>query len=48
MEYYLLPKYDPKRRCLDKNKLEKLVHRKVNVSFEEGLKKTITWFKQSV
>jgi nucleoside-diphosphate-sugar epimerase len=46
IEFYPLPKDDPKRRCPDTNKLEKLVQWKPNVSFEEGLKKTITWFKQ--
>jgi UDP-glucuronate decarboxylase len=39
-----LPRDDPKRRCPDTNKLEKLVQWKPTVSFEEGLKKTITWF----
>ncbi len=39
-----LPKDDPKRRCPDTTKLEKLVSWKPNVSFDEGLKRTITWF----
>ena len=42
--FHPLPKDDPKRRCPDTNKLEKLVQWKPTVSFEEGLKKTITWF----
>jgi nucleoside-diphosphate-sugar epimerase len=37
---------DPKRRCPDTNKLEKLVGWKPRVSFEEGLKRTIGWFSQ--
>jgi nucleoside-diphosphate-sugar epimerase len=39
-----LPKNDPKRRCPDTNKLEKLVGWKPNVGFEEGLERTIKWF----
>ncbi|MCL4429844.1 MAG: SDR family oxidoreductase [Chloroflexi bacterium] len=48
--FHPLPKDDPKRRCPDITKLEKLVGWKPNVSFEEGLKRTITWFqkKQSI
>jgi nucleoside-diphosphate-sugar epimerase len=42
--FHPLPRDDPKRRCPDTNKLEKLVQWKPTVSFEEGLKKTITWF----
>jgi nucleoside-diphosphate-sugar epimerase len=44
--FHSLLRDDPKRRCPDTNKLEKLVQWKPTVSFEEGLKKTITWFKQ--
>ena len=44
VEFRLLPKDDPKRRCPDTNKLEKLVKWKPNVTFEEGLKKTVNWF----
>lgn len=39
-----LPKDDPKRRCPDTGKLEKMVGWKPSVSFEKGLKRTITWF----
>jgi UDP-glucuronate decarboxylase len=39
-----LPKDDPKRRCPDTTKLEKIVSWKPNVTFEEGLKRTIKWF----
>jgi nucleoside-diphosphate-sugar epimerase len=46
IEFHPLPKDDPKRRCPDTSKLEKLVGWKPNVSFEEGLKRTITWFSQ--
>ena len=44
IEFHPLPKDDPKRRCPDTSKLEKLVGWKPNVSFEEGLKRTIKWF----
>ena len=46
IEFHPLPKDDPKRRCPDTTKLEKLVGWKPNVTFEEGLKRTITWFSQ--
>ncbi len=46
IEFHPLPRDDPKRRCPDTTKLETLVGRKPNVSFEEGLKKTINWFSQ--
>jgi UDP-glucuronate decarboxylase len=44
--FHPLPKDDPKRRCPDTSKLERLVGWKPDVSFEEGLKKTIRWFSQ--
>ncbi len=46
IEFHPLPKDDPKRRCPDTNKLEKLVEWKPTVSFEEGLKRTTGWFSQ--
>jgi UDP-glucuronate decarboxylase len=39
-----LPKDDPRRRCPDTSKLEKLVGWKPRINVEEGLKRTITWF----
>jgi nucleoside-diphosphate-sugar epimerase len=44
IEFSPLPKDDPKRRCPDTAKLKRLVGWKPNVSFEEGLKRTIKWF----
>jgi UDP-glucuronate decarboxylase len=44
IEFYPLPKDDPKRRCPDTSKIEKLVGWKPSVSFEEGLKRTVAWF----
>ncbi len=39
-----LPKDDPMRRCPDTAKLENLVGWRAGVGFEDGLKRTITWF----
>ena len=44
--FHPLPKDDPKRRCPNTTKLEKLVEWKPNMSIEEGLKRTITWFSK--
>ena len=46
IEFHPMPKDDPKRRCPDINKLERLVGWKPNVTFEDGLKRTIKWFAQ--
>ena len=46
IEFHPLPKDDPKRRCPDTSRLERLVGWKPNVSFEDGLKRTIMWFSQ--
>jgi nucleoside-diphosphate-sugar epimerase len=46
IEFYPMAKDDPKRRCPNFSKLETLVGWKPNVSFEEGLKKTATWFSK--
>jgi UDP-glucuronate decarboxylase len=46
IEFYPMPKDDPKRRCPNIGKLETLVGWKPDVSFEEGLKKTVTWFSK--
>jgi len=43
-EFHPLPRDDPKRRCPNTSKLERLVGWKPEVSFEEGLARTITWF----
>jgi len=42
--FHPLPKDDPKRRCPDTTKLEKIVGWKPTIELQEGLKKTITWF----
>jgi UDP-glucuronate decarboxylase len=46
IEFQPLPEDDPKRRCPDTSKLEKLVGWKPNVPFEEGLKRIVSWFEQ--
>lgn len=40
-----LPKDDPRRRCPDISKAEKLLNWRPRVSLEEGLRKTIAWFE---
>jgi UDP-glucuronate decarboxylase len=47
IEFHPLPKDDPKRRRPDTSKIEGLVGWKPNVSFDEGLKRTVAWFSQS-
>jgi UDP-glucuronate decarboxylase len=42
--FHPMPKDDPKRRCPDTSKLQKLVDWKPEVPFEVGLKRTIDWF----
>jgi|SRR5208283_2058542 len=44
--FHTLPQDDPKRRCPDTTKLERLLGWKPKVNFEEGLKRTVTWFSQ--
>jgi dTDP-glucose 4,6-dehydratase/UDP-glucuronate decarboxylase len=44
LEFYPLPKDDPKRRRPDTNKLTRLVKWKPQVEFEDGLTRTIEWF----
>jgi UDP-glucuronate decarboxylase len=46
IEFHPLPKDDPKRHCPDTSRLERLVGWKANVSFEEGLKRTVAWFSK--
>jgi UDP-glucuronate decarboxylase len=44
IEFHPLPKDDPKRRCPDTTKLQKLVGWQPNVSLDDGLCRTIAWF----
>ena len=47
IEFYPLPKDDPKRRCPETSKLQSLVGWKPNVAFDEGVKRTVIWFSQN-
>ena len=44
--FHPLPKDNPKMRCPETSKLEKMVLWKQSVNFEEGLKRTILWFQK--
>ena len=48
IEFHPLPKDDPKRRCPDTEKLEKLTGWKPSADLEQGLKRTVTWFSNKV
>ncbi|MGA2681827.1 MAG: UDP-glucuronic acid decarboxylase family protein [Candidatus Bathyarchaeia archaeon] len=45
IKFQPLPIDDPKRRCPDTHKIEKLLKWRPSVSFDEGLKETIKWFE---
>jgi UDP-glucuronate decarboxylase len=45
LTFHPLPEDDPKRRCPDTSKIEKLLGWKPRVSLEQGLERTIEWFK---
>jgi len=42
--FHPLPEDDPKRRCPDTGKMEKLLRWKPKISLEKGLERTIKWF----
>jgi nucleoside-diphosphate-sugar epimerase len=44
--FHPLPKDDPKRRCPDTSKMEKLLNWKPRIGLEQGLERTITWFQR--
>jgi UDP-glucuronate decarboxylase len=46
IEFYPLPKDDPKRRRPDTAKLETMLCWEPRIDLDEGLKKTITWFNR--
>jgi UDP-glucuronate decarboxylase len=46
LTFHPLPKDDPKRRCPDTSKLETLIGWTPQVTFDDGLKRTITWFSK--
>ena len=45
IEFHPLPRDDPKRRCPDTSKLEKLSGWKPKISLEHGLVRARTWFR---
>jgi UDP-glucuronate decarboxylase len=46
LTFHLLPKDDPRRRCPDTRKMEGLLGFKPKVGLEEGLARTIEWFRK--
>ena len=46
IEFHPLPPDDPKRRCPDTSKAERLLKWKAETSLKEGLNKTISWLKE--
>ena len=45
LTFHPLPKDDPRRRCPDTCKTEKVLWWKPKISLEEGFTKTIMWFQ---
>jgi UDP-glucuronate decarboxylase len=45
--FHPLPSDDPKRRCPNTNKAQKLVKWKAKINLEQGLARTITWFRRN-
>jgi dTDP-glucose 4,6-dehydratase len=43
-----LPQDDPKQRCPDISKARRLLHWEPKVNLEEGLRRTLEYFKQQV
>jgi len=48
LSFHPLPADDPKRRCPDINKAERVLRWSPNISLKHGLQKTITWFRGQV
>jgi len=46
IEFHPLPPDDPKRRCPDTSKAERLLKWKAETTLREGLNKTISWLKE--
>lgn len=47
LTFHPLPQDDPKRRCPDTSKMEKLLRWKARLSLKEGLRRTIMWFQRN-
>lgn len=46
LTFHALPEGDPKRRCPDTGKMEKIFGWKPKIALEQGLKRTIVWFQR--
>jgi UDP-glucuronate decarboxylase len=46
LTFYPLPEDDPRRRCPDISKAERLLGWKPKISLEEGLRRTVMWFQR--
>jgi UDP-glucuronate decarboxylase len=46
IEFYPLPPDDPKRRCPDTSKADKLLTWRTEITLKDGLDKTISWIKK--
>jgi UDP-glucuronate decarboxylase len=46
IEFHPLPMDDPKRRCPDIGRAEKLLRWKPKISLDQGLEKTVIWFRR--
>jgi len=44
--FHPLPEDDPRRRCPDIGRAERLLRWKPKISLEQGLMRTITWFRK--
>lgn len=47
ISFHTLPKDDPKRRCPDISKAKEILKWEPKISLDEGLKRTIFWFRKS-
>jgi len=47
IEFHPLPPDDPRRRCPDTSKAERLLEWKTETNLKEGLNKTISWLRKS-
>ena len=45
LTFHLLPEDEPRRRCPDVNKAERLLGLEPVVELEQGLQRTIKWFR---
>jgi UDP-glucuronate decarboxylase len=48
LEFFVLPKDDPKRRCPNTLKLQTMTGWKPQIELKNGLRRTISWFQQTI